>query len=170
MVYHGICKYRAVHGGISRYMQSVFHGLCKYIAVQSGICQYEILSIQVHTGTYWYMRVHPRLTCFVPGCCSTLLARVKAAELQRPKDTLVQTETILLISSGIFLAPARRRHLLGRRRRLGQRRGGRGRHCRRQAGDGVAAATTAKDGDVVGGDKFAFESRARAPSILRMPS
>ena len=110
MVYHGICKYRAVHGGISRYMQSVFHGLCKYIAVQSGICQYEILSIQVHTGTYWYMRVHPRLTCFVPGCCSTLLARVKAAELQRPKDTLVQTETILLISSGIFLAPARRRH------------------------------------------------------------
>ena len=159
-------------------MQSVFHGLCKYIAVQSGICQYEILSIQVHTGTYWYMRVHPRLTCFVPGCCSTLLARVKAAELQRPKDTLVQTETILLISSGIFLAPARRRHLLGRRRRLGQRRCGRGRHCCRRAGDSVAAATTAKavaadedvDGDVVGGDKFAFESRARAPSILRMPS
>jgi hypothetical protein len=26
------------------------------------------------------------------------------------------------------------------------------------------------DGDVVGGDKFVLESRARAPSILRMPS
>ena len=64
-------------------MQSVFHGLCKYIAVHSGICKYEILSKQVHTGTYWYMRVHPLLTCFGPGCSpagSRESGRIAAAE------------------------------------------------------------------------------------------
>jgi hypothetical protein len=103
---------------------------------------------------------------FAPGC-STLLARLKAAEShwQRPKDTLVQTDTVLLICSGILLAPARRRC------RLGRHHGGCRRHGRRGAGDSVAATTTAKDvaadedvdGDVVGGDTFAFESRAGAP-------
>jgi hypothetical protein len=73
---------------------------------------------------------------FAPGC-STLLARLKAAESQRPKDTLVQTETVLLICSGILLAPARRR------RRLGRHHGGCQRHGHRGAGDSVAAATTA---------------------------
>jgi hypothetical protein len=60
------------------------------IQVHTDICQYEIVSF----NTYWYMKVHHLLTRFVPGCCSTLLARVKAAESQRPKGALVQTGTI----------------------------------------------------------------------------
>jgi hypothetical protein len=41
--------------------------------------------ILVHTGAWEYIRGWPVFKCFVPDCCSTLLARVKAVEAQRPK-------------------------------------------------------------------------------------
>jgi hypothetical protein len=102
----GLYQYNKIHTGMRFSIQ-----------VQTAICQYEIFSGKVH---FWYMKVHHLLTRFVLGCCSTLLACVKAAEArlaQRPKGALVQTETILLIMSP---AGSRwtRRHLLFLRRRL----------------------------------------------------
>ena len=64
-----------------------------FIPVHTGLCQDELFQVK-----HILVSVHHWLTVtrFVLGCCSTLLARVKAAESQRPKGALVRTETILL--------------------------------------------------------------------------
>jgi hypothetical protein len=66
------------------------------------------------------MKVHHLLTSFVPGCCITLLSRVKAAEVQRPKSALVQTETTLLIPLPDLLCRCCRLCRWRCRRRLGR--------------------------------------------------
>jgi hypothetical protein len=118
------------------------------------------------------MKAHPRLTWFTS--CWAVLARLKAAESQRPKDTPIQAEIIYYLSAGAVLqrpvgaawavvhgaAVQGRRHDRRRRRRRRPR--------SRQAADEDL------DGDVVGPDSAAtnlhLKSRAWTTLNLRMPS
>ncbi len=121
--------------------------------------------ILVYTGTYWYILVH--LSTYFLSCSVPWLARLRAAQRRLPKDTrFKQQQSYSFTPSfgfcGEVLPAAAQPAVAG---------GG------EEGGVAAAAAVTAKafiadedlDGDIVGGDNFAFESLVRSPSILRMP-
>jgi hypothetical protein len=122
------------------------------------------------------------LTWFTP--CWAVLARVKAAESQRPKGTKIQIETVYCLSAADVLVrqrPAgaaeavvhgatvqgRRRHGRRRRRRHRHRRRRRRPRSRQAADEDLESFSMAT---LSGTTKLHLKSRARATSNLRMPS
>jgi hypothetical protein len=132
------------------------------------------ISVKVDTSIYWYILpvayTGTSEYIIVLLFCSLLqtAGRLKAANLllRVPKvwqKTPVSSCNKLILSQlSLEFAAGSAAGCRGWRRR-GQ---WGGRRRRRQS----VAADEDLDGDIVGGNKFVFESHARAPSILRMPS
>ncbi len=112
-----------------------------YISVK--ICQSTYQYILVHTGTYWYIWVHTCSPVLFPAAPGWPSWKLRTCFCQ----TTPGSSCNKFILSRLFLAFA----------------GG---------GSRLSRVARKLDGDVPwsGTTDFAFESRARAPSILRMPS
>ena len=85
---HCTYEYMQVHGSTG-FLTFIYCVTSWYILVHSSTRFF-------HSSTFWYMRVHRRVTFSVPGCCSNpgRRAGLKAAESQRLKGKQVQTESI----------------------------------------------------------------------------
>ncbi len=61
-------------------------------------------SVKVHTSIYWYILVHTGASEYLFSCsipCCTRLARLKAADLLQPKDTLFKLQQVYSFTTSV---------------------------------------------------------------------
>jgi hypothetical protein len=96
----GLYQYNMVHTGI--YQDETFPFVYKLVC-----SNFVPGGERFKSSSCWYISVHPQFTWFTLAPCWAVLASVKAAELQRPKGTPIQTETIYCLSTADALVRQR---------------------------------------------------------------